>query len=375
MRKKVSLDSTSSAPNTFYSPGRNRLDYFLGMLSAIPFSYPKEPLYWMALITLPIFFSRIRLDKHGMEKAYIVIIFSVLMLIVNIFSPYQSKIDIYSVFGGVFVISFFLAAYGIRDVEKFVDGFVLIIKVYVALTFYYFIVLAPYEWGLLFFVSSDLRMWADGYLPEWPNVYAVFLVMGMYIFWLRKNSRWFWLTMLAAIVTTSRMPLLAVSLIVFYQLILRVTLKKFIVFILVSIVFIYGYTLITDNEIFNEYLSNRLFKSGDRAMIFDELMGIYQRNLWGVGSLSFKYIGENYISYHSSFLKSLVRYGFLGLLLFILLVCPRKIMYKARSPYNLPILFLLLVGLFQDMLYHPHIIIMFSVFLLLRENHLLKVPR
>lgn len=347
---------------------RLNLDWMMGVVAAIPYAYPKEPLYFGAFFVLILFLPRIRLNSEGQETLFWLSIFAASVCLSNIFSSYADFVYPFSVFGTLFSVIFFLVRFGVRDFHSFVRGFLFVICIYIILTFVYFLLLRPFEHGLIFFTDSQMRMWGEGYLIEWPNVFCVFLVIGGFLFWIRKQYIWMVLSFFAAVLTTSRMALLALALLIIYIILKNSSLKSFLYGLLVLVVGFSSYIFVNSDEQFTEYVMSRLLKTEDRFLIYNDLVDTFSENFFGIGNVGFSFINDMYVSYHSSFLKVLVRNGFIGLIAFVFIVMPKRPIAYLSLKESIPLIFLLGVGVVQDMLFHIHLIIVYSVLLGLRNE-------
>jgi hypothetical protein len=349
---------------------RLNVDYLLGAMVAIPFGYPKEPLYWFALSAFLLVIPRVKLDKEARTHLLAILGIWVCVLFSNLLGQQSFAVSTFSIVGTLLTFSLFIFRYGILDIEEFISGFLMVITVYVMLTFLAFVVLKPYLHGSAMFVSSTLRMWAEGYLIEWPNVFCVFLCLGFYIRWIRGQKGWAFLTMTAALMTTSRIALAALVIYLLFTLLRSRRAVKLLLTFILPLILITILTYLNANEEGAAYVENRLFKIGDRMHIFDLLYDIYVSNPFGIGNVEFKDIDTLYVSYHSSFLKVIVRYGFFGFLLFLFLIKPKAMMFNFKSKVNAPIVFLIFISIVQDMLFHMHLLIFYSAFLYYRETTL-----
>lgn len=349
---------------------KNKLDFFLGVLIAIPIKYPDEPYYWFAILAMAISLHRCRLAREDMIYLISIVVLSTLSLLANLYSPFASKINYLSALASALTFYFFLFRYNIRDLYEFFSGFLLVAKFYAVSVIVMFFMLKPYSNFGNFFVSSEARMWAEGYFPEWPNVFCVFLVLSFFIFISRRMHFWAAICLLSALLTTSRMALLGLGLFLIFAF-LRTSWRRKLVFLtLFALVVGTLYFYLADNQFVVDYLMFRFFKTDDRKIIFDTLYSTFMNYPFGVGNLPFDTLNDTFVSYHSSFLKVAVRYGFLSLILFVFLVFPRNVRVNVLSYNNMPILFLILVGVVQDMLFHLHFILLYSVFLKYREERL-----
>ena len=348
--------------------------WLFGVLIAVPWAYPKEPLYWVGLCVFLSSLIFFKLHKGDIRRTSYILIFAALMICMNIFTPFREHVSLINVLGGLLTLLVFCASYTIRDTKSFFSGYLFVIKVYAIATLTLLIALQPYAMGVFMFLSSDARMWGDGLLPEWPNVFCTFLSFGTFLLWLSKDYKWMFLVSLAAIVTTSRIALVALSIIGVLELFKRITIKRALVVLITGVGGILLYDLVSADIYWAEYLTERLFKTSDRLVILNSLSATFYENPFGIGNIPYEIIGEGYISYHSTFLKVLVRYGVLGLIFLLLILWPKNFILRWDASYFGFFLFLWIVGLFQDMLFHLHIAFLYAVLLRHREQDLTIGP-
>ncbi len=351
---------------------RINIDFMLGFALAIPLNYPKDPFYLVAIVVFPLAVLRMKFDRKSYTTLALVSVLSITSMITNFLSPFPEHVNYLSAIATAITFYFFLFRFCLRDVEKFFDGYLLINKIYTVLVFVAFITLQPFVKYSNFFVNSEARMWAIDYLPEWPNVFCVFLVISFLINVARKNSLWALLNITAALLTTSRMALLGLLIfIVFYIVNSKYHYKIAIGLFLTVLMSLFSYFLI-ENPFIQDYIEHRLFKTSDRSLIVDALLNVSSQYPLGIGNIPFDAIDSTYESYHSSFLKVAVRYGLPSLLVYIFLLWPYRFTHRFFNKVNMVFVFLFIVGMVQDMLFHMHFIYIFSALLLLREEVLFR---
>jgi len=183
---------------------------------------------------------------------------------------------------------------------------------------------------------------------------------------MRGNLMMAYITMAAAILTTSRVALVALGCSVLFDLLNRHRVSYWLILLIIFLVGVCALALI---GLPADYVEHRLLKTSDRMIILKDLWAVFSSSPFGIGNVSFGNFSEFYVSYHSSFLKILVRYGIIGLLIFILIVKPRYLCRDVTNRVNAVILFMIIIGLFQDMLLHLHFILIYTVFLAYREQN------
>lgn len=363
-------------PSSKLQISKLNLDNVLGFCIALPFAYPKEPLYWLGFLVFIAMCFRLKLREGGKKDFFNVILLCAFILLSNLMSVYANEIYFFSILGGFLILMSFLFRYCTRDAQEFLDGFLLVINGYTIATFLVFILLKPYENGFNFFINSELRMWGDGYLIEWPNVFCMFLSLGFYINWIRGNNCWAFLNITASLLTTSRLALLAIAIFIFYYLWNVNGKRAFFLIVLLSVFGAFFIYEINNNQLIASYTTTRLFKTQDRLLIATSLFDVFKNNtLLGIGNISFSSINSLYESYHSSFLKVLIRYGILGFILYLWLIFPKNTLKQIHIKENAPIFFLLIASIFQDMLFHLHFMIMYSVLLGIRDEKINEIKK
>lgn len=344
------------------------IDWALGFLLAIPFAYPKEPFYWIAIIIFVLGLYRFRLPKKDQKNVILVLALILLVALVNILNSIYTL----SVFGTYLALTLLLFRYIVKDSDDFLYGFSFVTTIYAFATFIMFILLKPYNNGLLMFINSDYRMWAEGYLIEWPNVFCAFLVLGGFIHVLYNNLKLAYLHFTAAVLTTSRTALLAILVLAIYSLSKSKSKMKYIYILLILTLLSSVYLMFNQDDTFVSFIFDRLIKTSDRGEIYNILFETFIDNIFGIGNVPFEQIDDMYESYHSSYLKVLSRYGIIGFLIYVGITCPKGLFKEQNVSINMPIIFLILCGIVQDFMFHLHITALYSVLLSHRDKILNK---
>jgi len=343
---------------------RFSVDWTLGALSAVPFAYPKEPFYWIILSIFFLGLCRFRVLRKDLQNLLLILLLILLVSLVNFFNGVY-VVSIYATYLSLFLLLF---RYIVENHEEYFLGFAFVTSIYAFATFAAFFVLRPYTNGLLMFINSEYRMWAEGYLIEWPNVFSAFLVIGAFIHFVFQNTKLASLHFAAAILTTSRTALLALIVLAFFYLHKGQSKVKYIYAILVISIFIATYIFFNSDDMFVSFIFDRLIKTGDRGEIYTKLIESSFNSLSGIGNVPFNDIDDMFDSYHSSYLKVLTRYGVLGLVLYTAITYPKGFFKHGFLEINLPILFIIICGIVQDFMFHMHIIAVYSVLLSYRET-------
>lgn len=345
----------------------DKLDWFFGVTVAVPFAYPKEPFYWFAYVLFVLGCCRFSIPRESVKDLIQVLMFIICVAVINLLNDG----NLYSSLGTFVAISLFLFKYSVRDPSVFLKGFCFVTSIYALSTFAAFVALKPFQaYGWTLFINSNSRMWAEGYLIEWPNVFCALLVLGGILSWTFSNRIWSILHFTASMLTTSRVAYVGLLIIIIYLIVESGQLKKTIICGTILAISICIFIFLRDDEIFVRYATERLFKFSDRSLIYTKLLSLSLDNPFGIGNIPFEELNDFYVSYHSTFLKVLVRYGYIGLFLFFLIVYPKAFFKRIIQKSNLPIIFLLICGIFQDFMLHSHFVLLYSILLSYRENEL-----
>jgi O-antigen ligase len=228
------------------------------------------------------------------------------------------------------------------------------------------------------FIYPEKRLWGEPYFPDWPNFLAFGLGLAAVISvsMLRLNMMGA-LCLLASVMTTSRMAL--VALVVLSVVWLRSVSKNHgnaavlgIVLGLLIAIWIMLWDLAValtgslDTVAATGYF-DRLFKLGDRSVIWMESAEIFAQNpLLGIGAIPLdESIGLSSSSIHNSYLEVTIRYGILGLVAWIFLFLPTAESLRNHKGLLSVFLFIAISAFFNNVLRHPHYLIMYGVLLAL----------
>ncbi|MPL70727.1 hypothetical protein SDC9_16488 [bioreactor metagenome] len=214
------------------------------------------------------------------------------------------------------------------------------------------------------------RMWAEGLIPQWPNVSSLPLVFGCYLAF-KGNRRTVEkvLIVVSTLLTTSRSGILGIGLIILYFTTLPVgeaDQKKQIGTFLKRGFVLAAVTIIIASVIEPSVLP-RLFLMSDRFDIASIGLGLlFERPLFGYGGLTLDQVIKtgSYSHLHNWFLEILFRYGSLGLMMFLLFLYSVWQRVKSRDD-KFMMLVLLFLAFFQ--IYIRNFV--FLMFLLYLENH------
>jgi len=346
----------------------NSYEGALGFLLAMPFSWPSPPFYWCSFVVF--LFAIInntggRFDPARSATAFLVCFLIILALFSNLYSLNgRFDIDSFRVFSSSLFFGFFLFGGMLKDgrglLYGFIQGMLLWAILVVFLAFYTNI----FNYGLLLFSVPNYRLWGEEYFPDWPNYFAFMLALAFLLNSLLFKRPFVSIVLLsAAMLTTSRTPVLAFGLFMFYTVIVkgiygiymeRVLSVVSILLILISIVI-----LVPSGGEFMD----RLTVIEDRVEIYSFALEMtHDALLLGNGSILLdKSVGfGGHASFHNTYLDILVRHGLFALIAFLILIIPG---YKKMSiggvGFMVVIFFFIIGSLFQNFLKHPHVVMLF----------------
>jgi O-antigen ligase len=163
------------------------------------------------------------------------------------------------------------------------------------------------------------REWAKNDIPFFGNGLAMLFVMAMLLLIKDKQYILFLLITFGALMTTSRMPVLALGLIIL-SLLLKFHFRGFIALVVCIILLQIGLKVDVLSSFYQsdfDALYTRVSYAEDRAEVFNAaLLNIYSNPFFGVGS-------EKLIFYehaHNSYLQVMQKFGLMGFCVFLLLV-------------------------------------------------------
>lgn len=349
-------------------PGAAR-DWLAGWCLGFPVAYPVEPFYPIAFA---VFAAMIWRRPVSLVRLGAVCLFFFALAVATMASSVPELVSparLFYISAGMLL---FLFGYSIRDHRAFANGFCNAMALIAAAIVVLFVVQGVYLQGSALFVVPELRLWGDGYFPDWPNFIGFGLGAAalMAVLWLRRIGLGALLAT-AAVLTTSRTPLIAVALLLAslplvyardWRLVSRVL--AFCAVIGAAIVFA-GWAWMTGwpaSELsIDDQLATRLVKFGDRDGVWSRAFELMADNWLGLGAVALDdSIGIPSSSIHNSYFDVLLRAGVLGLSAWLLAVLP----YRWRSlgwRTWLLVAYFLVASLFNNILKHPHYIMLFSV--------------
>lgn len=351
----------------------------VGLLLGLAIAYPTQPFYIFAFIAFLISSPHLKLKLNTYNAIYVtaVLLCIIFSLLSNLFSDYKDQIEISSLIMSSLFYLFFLFGFMIDEPLKVIKGYSVAMTVISIYLIFLFFIFAPFKFGLLMFIVPHLRMWAEGYVGDWPNFIAFGLSLSFLINWLiLKKKGLAVVNLVAAIITTSRIPILAVVLLVLLYL-LKKPKQFFLWSSIILLLILISLTIILNINFTVEELDQyvlRLTKSGDREILFDYMFEkLYLENIFfGIGSVKMSSFNLDFSSssFHNSYLEIMVRFGTVTLLPYLILILPfnlyslkRKSLYVNKN-HLFFLSFFLICAFFQNIFKHPHYLMLYVVFLI-----------
>lgn len=340
--------------------------FFLGLMLGIPYAYPSVPYYWFAFfvfVSSLLYFNE-RISYKTVLLVFVAMLISLVTSLLGVLLGTYEIDPIRIVFATAFF-SFFFFGELVPDKAKFILGYVTALNIISLIVILTVIIVWPFKSGLLFFSVPELRLWGAPYFPDWPNFLAFMVSLSfLFNFLLYKNYNMAFINITAALLTTSRTPLIAIAIVFLLYIFSRSTVKNRIVVKVVIVGLFMAVSTFIFINVTDEFL-NRLFITSDREVVYGYALKMIQESPFlGYGAILFdSSVGlQKYSSFHNSYLDIAVRNGMFGLLMFLILIWPRQsIKSEHASTYWAVIAFFLIGSLFQNFLKHPHLIMMYTV--------------
>lgn len=346
------------------------LSYVLGFMCGLPISYPGPPFYWLAFVSLAITMLLALYRRfNALERVYLAIValMTAVSVIANLASPYAYVLEPGRFLTTSFFYVFLLVGLAVRDFTSFVRGLVAVVALQAAAVIVMALVKFGWSLGFANWIVPELRLWGTGIFPDWPNFYAIMLLCGfMGALLILKRPYVAALCLIAAVLTTSRMAIVGVTIAFAWAIIAggrRVPRGLMLASAGAGAVTVAVLVLMSG---YSSDIIDRFILVSDRVAIFEsafEVLG--QSPFLGVGGVLLdESVGHTgHASFHDTYLDVAVRQGLLGLSLFLALIVIGLSKLSIRSAVW-PLLMLLLIGaLFQNVLRHPHFAILFSAIL------------
>ena len=365
-----------SKPTVKPSPiEQRRLDAALampfGFLLGLPIAYPAPPMYVLAFLTfiLAALWYRNALTIADMLPEAGVVLLIALAIFSNLMAqPYQN-IDAARIFTTSFYFLLFLFSRCVPDRRALLLGFCNAMVIWALLIIVLAATNGVHEHGLLLFVVPEFRLWGSPIFPDWPNYLAFMLALAFLLkaIVFRHGIQAFVL-LFAAMLTTSRTPVLAVLLLTLctvWMNFLRPRAERVLLTAGAIALALASLFLLAAKAGINEEFLARMLLFSDRDQIFDFAFDLFQQAPWfGHGSILLdSSVGfEGHASFHNSYLDILVRHGVFALLVFLLLLRPPPGSFRTGGLYfAVTVAFFLVGSIFQNFLKHPHILMLYVV--------------
>lgn len=343
------------------------LPYFImGFLLGIPLVYPSVPYYWLAFLVfgLGIMFYIKNLSIKSMYLILLAMLISMLSSLYGI-TVGNYPIDPFRIIFTTAFFAFFIFGNIIPNKTKLLLGYVFSLNIVSITVILAAIIFWPFKSGLLFFTLPELRLWGAPWFPDWPNFLAFMLSLAfIFNILVYKNNLMGLLNISAALLTTSRTPLIAIAIVIFIYVLgknksIASVALKILILTAATVLISYLATLVSEEFI------NRLFIFSDRGTVYGFALSMFVESpIIGHGAVLLdSSVGlEKFSSFHNSYLDILVRHGFLGFLVFLLLIWPSKTMKGAqKNAYWALIVFFIIGALFQNFIKHPHLVMVLSI--------------
>jgi O-antigen ligase len=338
--------------------------FVVGLLLGIPFVYPTVPYYWFAFAA----FSSvlIYLDK---KIPFRVLTLVLMAMVVSVSSSILGldgyEIQPVRVFFTSSYFLFFFFAYLVPDKKALLKGYLRATEMMSIAVIVAALIVRPFESGLLMFSVPDLRLWGMPYFPDWPNFLAFMLSLAFLLNALVfKKTVMAVLNISAALLTTSRTPLLSITIFFLAYIFSREKSfsHRFCAFWVVILFCAFSVGMI--QFLPPEFLA-RFFITSDREIVYGHALHMIEISPFiGHGAILFdSSVGmERFTSFHNSYLDITVRHGVLGLFFFFALLWPRRIdLNGQKGAYWAIIAFFLIGSMFQNFLKHPHLLMLYTV--------------
>lgn len=353
----------------------------LGVLLAVPVSYPDVPYYWAAFAAFGIALLITPFERFNRAPEMVLGVIGLCMVAVisNLFSPYGyvRQPDRFLITSSFYVFFLFglLAWEREREVMAGLAAAILLQAIAVLLA-----AVVQFQWsrGLTNWSQPELRLWGVGWFPDWPNFYAILLSTGFLVFLLHyRRPLPAAVCMLAAVLTTSRSVLVALAIGLAWLVLFGPRAHRALRFAVVAVlVGLGGATLalvLAGSAGLADFI-DRMSLLSDREEIWRSSLELFlEHPVFGVGGVMLdESVGHTgHASFHNSYAEVLVRHGIVGFALYawLLLAYARRV--RPGHAGSAILLFFLVTAVFQNTLRHPHFFMMFSFFAvaaLPREN-------
>ena len=333
-----------------------------GLLLAFPMAYPAIPYYvlsFIVFISMLLYFPSIK----DLSRIYTIVLAIAIAILSNIVSPRNGQLDLFRSLYTSFYFAFFVFGILVPRKEDLLRGFLFGVNIISVLVLFFAFKFNIFQYGMNLLSVPEYRLWGVDIFPDWPNFLALFLTAGFLLnICLFRRPMLGAINLFAAFLTTSRTPFLALAVLAVWLFFRLRTAAKISLLVVTAIALIGLFSLRGNGN-----LMERLLLVSDRQEIYGYALQLFMESpILGAGSILMdKSVGHlGFASYHNSYLDILVRHGVVGFALFIALIYPRQLFRSDRGLNMIPVILIFLLGSFlQNFLKHPHLLMMYSVFI------------
>ena len=312
--------------------------------------------------------QKIRLRSNKIVISYLLFLLWALISTIS-FNTIHDFWSIRSLVQFIFTVQYFILIFDInidyKKFEKIIYICTILLSVYILGLFLY---LGKYN-NLMNIFSFD-RLWAADFIEGWPNSIGIAITVSMWLSYKYNYSKFIrGLFLISSILTTSRVSIFSVILIMLYFNVYKLFKRKRT--IIVGLVILILFFFYADNLLSYFYslvptLEHRLTVSTDRSNILEVSINfILNSPLIGYGGntldqlyYSFGTMGAlfNWPQTHNWVLEIAVRYGLIGLIPFISLLI---FLYKDITDKDKKFLFILLLSMALFQIYIRNFVFIF----------------
>lgn len=353
----------------------------LGFLLGLPFAYPAVPYYWAAFAVFGTALLVTPFERFNRMPGMVLGVAALCLLAVvsNLFSPYPYVRDSERFVTSTTFYLFFLFGLLAWDREREILAGLAAAILLQALAVLAASVLR-FRWGagLANWAQPELRLWGQSLFPDWPNFYAILLCVGFLLFLLHYRRPLPAATcMLAAILTTSRVALVALGIALAWQVLFgpgrRLLARLVVALVLVGPVVAVVAMALSGSDRLEEFME-RMSLLSDREEIWRSSLALFLDHPWfGVGGVMLdESVGHSgHASFHNSYAEILVRHGAVGFALYLWLLLAYAGRLRIAHAGTAILFFLLVTAVFQNTLRHPHFFMIYSFLVVaaLRKDH------
>lgn len=364
--QKITPIDRGTAP-TGQTSGGSRLT---GFLLGLPIAWPGPPLYIFAFLTFSYLLAkRPTVFITGItRKSVSIYLLVMLALASNIYGLADKELDSVRVITTSFFFLFLVFDELVDDKLAFLRGFVGAMMLWAIAIVVMAVVLRIHQYGALLFSVPEYRLWGQAFFPDWPNFLAFLLAVAFMLnLLLFRKPLSAALLLFAALLTTSRTPLMAVVLSILALCFYRGSFRPRLFMVFAGAILIVTSVLLLLSFDFDKELLDRMFIVEDRETIYSFALNLLRESpLLGHGAILLdESIGfDGFPSFHNSYLDVSVRHGLIALGVFLAVVIPGwKAIRTGGATYFAIVMFFLAGALVQNFLKHPHVIMIYIVIL------------